>query len=330
MNNPTEMKAQPDAQMQAVLTQLGALGAKPLETLTPAQARAQATPADAVKAVLKMNGKSVAPMEVAKVENRTIPGPGGEIAIRIYWPQGADSKDLPVVLYIHGGGWVIADLDVYDSSPRALANATGAIVISTHYRQAPEHKFPAAHDDTWAAWLWTLTNAKSLGGDAHRIAVVGESAGGNMAAAIAIRARDEGIQAPLHQVLIYPVTDASVGTTQSERENVNSKPLGTPALTWFYEKYLANAADKTNPRFAVLNADLHGVAPATIVLAQIDPLRSEGEAYAERLRAAGVAVDGKQYDGVTHEFFGMGAVIDKAKDAVAFAAAGLKRSLSSR
>ena len=158
--------AAPDAQMQAVLDAHAKLGPKPLETLTPEQARRQPSPADAVKALLKQQGKSTAPEGVGKVEDRTITGPAGAIPVRIYWPSGAGP--FPVVLYIHGGGWVIATLDTYDASARALTNAAGAVIVSTHYRQAPEHKFPAAHEDTFAAYKWVLANARSLNGDATR------------------------------------------------------------------------------------------------------------------------------------------------------------------
>ncbi len=323
--SPPAMSGKPDPQMQAVLDQLQALGGKPIETLSAEEARKQPTPADAVKALLKKQGKSAAPEPVGNVANRSIPGAAGPIPIRIYTPKG--TGPFPVVFYIHGGGWVIADLDVYDSSPRALANAAGAVVVSTHYRQGPEHKFPAAHDDTWAAYKWTLANAGSFQGDPKRVAVVGESAGGNMAGAIAIRARDEGAQAPVYQVLIYPVTTADPATP-SKKENAQAKPLNTAMMKWFSEKYLASPADGEKPTFSILKADLKNLPPATIITAQIDPLRSEGKDYADRLKAAGVAVDYKNYDGATHEFFGMGAVVDQAKLAVAQAAAGLKKGFA--
>ncbi|MDQ2980410.1 MAG: alpha/beta hydrolase [Acidobacteriota bacterium] len=321
---PAGVSGTPDSQMQMVLDQLGALGGKPIETLSAQEARKQPTPADAVKELLKKQGKSTAPEAVGNVANRTIAGPGGQIPIRVFTPKGTGAGPFPVIFYIHGGGWVIADLDTYDSSPRALANAAGAVVVSTHYRQAPEHKFPAAHDDTWAAYKWTLANAASIQGDPRRVAVVGESAGGNMAAAIAIRARDEGVQAPVYQVLIYPVATADMNTP-SRKENTAAKPLNTAMMAWFGEKYLSSPADGASPKFSILKANLKGLPPATVITAQIDPLRSEGKDFADRLKAAGVPVEYRNYDGATHEFFGMGAVVDKAKDAVAFAAAGLKK-----
>ena len=323
------MSGNPDQQMQQVLNELQALGAKPLHTLTVEQARKGPTPADAVRQVLQKQGKSTTPMPVARVESGTLPGPAGPIQARIYWPQGMTqaSAPMPVVLYIHGGGWVIADLDTYDSSPRALANAANAIVVSTHYRQAPEHKFPAAHEDTWAAYQWTLANAAKFGGDPKRVAVAGESAGGNMAASIALRARDEKVQPPVHQLLVYPVADAVIGSP-SEQANTKAAPLDTASLPWFYSKYLASPQDGSSPTFAVGSANLQGVAPATVILAEIDPLRSEGEAYAERLKAAGVPVKSRTWDGVTHEFFGMGAAVDKARQAVEYGAEGLQQGWS--
>lgn len=318
-----EPLAKPNAQMQAILDQLAMLGGKPIENLSVEQARQQPTPADAVKALLAKQNTSTTEA-VGRIEDMRIAGPEGEIPLRIYWPQGIAAEPYPVIVYYHGGGWVIADLDTYDGSARALANAASAIVIAAHYRQAPEHKFPAAHEDAFAAYRWALQNAGTLGGDVKRIAVAGESAGGNMAAAVAIRARDEQIQLPVHQVLIYPVTNCAFDTI-SQQENATAEPLSTPMLSWFYEKYLNGPADGANPMFSILRTeDLSGLPSATVITADIDPLRSEGEAYAERLQEAGVNVDYKNYEGVTHEFFGMGTVLDQARLAVEQAATGLR------
>ena len=313
----------PNARMQAVLNQLAALGARPLDTLTTQQARAQATPADAVRALLTWEGASTAPEAVGSVVERTFPGPAGPVPISIYTPAG--NGPFPVVLYIHGGGWVIADRKVYDSSARALTNAAGAIVVSTDYRLAPENKFPAAHDDTFAAYQWVRANARQFNGDPTRVAVIGESAGGNMAASISIRARAQSVPLPLYQVLIYPVTNYAFDTP-SQGANQDAAPLSTKGLRWFYERYFNNPAEAANPVFSVLRADLRGLPAATVITADIDPLRSEGAAYAQRLTEAGVAVDLRNYPGVTHEFFGMGAVLDEAKQAVAQAATGLRRA----
>ncbi|CAN5610561.1 alpha/beta hydrolase [soil metagenome] len=307
--------------MQAVLDQLVALGAQPLATLTPAQARQQPAPPDAVKRVLEQRGASTDPESVGNVDNRNIPGPDGNIAVRIYSPSG--SGPFPVILYIHGGGWVIADLDTYDASARALTNAANAVVISAHYRQAPEHKFPAAHEDVWAAYRWTLQNAGDLGGDPRRVAVAGESAGGNLAMNISIRARDEGVQLPVHQLLVYPVAGNDLNTP-SYLENTAAAPLGRPGMIWFAEHVVRTPNDMQDPRINLLGANVQGLPPTTIIAAQIDPLRSEGEQLAERLQSAGVPVERRQWDGVTHEFFGMAAVVPKAREAVQFAGQRLR------
>ncbi len=310
--------------MQAVLDQLAALGGKPLQTLSPAEARKQPTPADAVTALLLKEGRSAAPEPVASVEDRTIMGQGGEIAVRVYWPRG--EGPFPVLLYIHGGGWVIANLDTYDASARALTNAVQAVVVSTHYRQAPEHPYPAAHNDVYTAYRWVLDNAQSLRGDPARVAVAGESAGGNMAAVVSIRARDQRTVLPLHQLLVYPVAGTDMNT-ESYRENANASPLNKPLMQWFAKHYLGGAAMKGNPEINLsTRKDLKGLPPTTIITADIDPLRTEGQMLARALQRAGVAVATRNFEGVAHEFFGMGAVLPEAKDAVAFAAAELKKS----
>lgn len=317
----------PDPEMKAVLDALASLGGKPIETLSPAEARKQPTPADAVKKVLQQHGKSSAPEPVGNVENRTIPGPGGQIPIRIYWPK-EGAAPFPVIFYIHGGGWVIADLDTYDSSARALTNAAQAIVVSTHYRQAPEHQYPAAHDDTFAAYQWAVKNAASIKGDASRVALAGESAGGNMAAVVSIRARDRQAPMPVHQVLVYPVAGTDMNT-ESYRENANAKPLNKAMMEWFAKHYLGESAATGNPEINLsTRSDLKGVPPTTIITADIDPLRSEGQMLAKALENAGVQVTSRNFEGSTHEFFGMGAVVPDAKEAVAFAAGELKKAFT--
>ena len=318
--------SKPDPEMKTVLDALASLGGKPIETLSPEEARKQPTPADAVKKVLTQQGKSSAPEPVGKVENRTIPGPAGQIPIRIYWPQG--SGPFPIVFYIHGGGWVIANLDTYDSSARALTNAAQAVVVSTHYRQAPEHKYPAAHDDAFAAYQWVLKNAESLKGDPARVAVAGESAGGNMAAVVSIRARDQKVALPVHQLLVYPVAGTDMNT-ESYQENANAKPLNKAMMAWFAKHYLDAAAMKGNPEINLATRkDLKGLPATTVVTADIDPLRSEGQMLAKALEQAGVAVTSRNFEGSTHEFFGMGAVVPDAKEAVAFASGELKKSFA--
>lgn len=317
-------EAKPDIQMQSVLDELAKLGPKPLETLNAVEARKQPSPADAVKALLKKQGKSVDPEAVGNVENKMIAGPGGQIPIRIYSPEG--DGPFPLIVYYHGGGWVIADLDTYDASPRALVNAVRAVVISAHYRQAPEHKFPAAHEDAFAAYKWVLEHAKELKGNPKQIAIVGESAGGNMAAAVSVMARDQKIQMPVHQVLIYPIADDKLNTA-SYIENAKAKPLSRPAMQWFFKQYLNTPAEGNNHLISLLSEkNLKGLPPTTIITDQIDPLRSEGRAYADLLEKAGIPVRYQNYEGVTHEFFGMAPVVNKAKEAQQFAAAGLRKS----
>ncbi|HEV8176256.1 MAG TPA: alpha/beta hydrolase [Gemmatimonadales bacterium] len=324
---PRTSPAAPDQEMQAVLTQLEALHPKPIPQLSAAEARKQPTPADAVKALLRKEGKSTAPEPVGKVTNRTVPGAGGPIPIRIYTPKG--SGPFPVIVYYHGGGWVIADLDTYDASPRALANLANAIVVSSHYRQGPEHKFPAAHQDAFTAYRWALANAKSLGGDPSKVAVVGESAGGGLATAVSMMARDSGAQMPVHQVLVYPIAGYDLNTP-SYQENAEARPLNKAMMAWFFDQYLRSPADGKNPLIDLVNADLKGLPAATVITAQIDPLRSEGKTLADRLETAGVDVDYKNYEGATHEFFGMGAVLDDAKAAQQQAADGLKKGFGRR
>ncbi len=315
-----------DAQMADVLDMLESLGGKPIAELSADEARKQPTPSDAVKKLLETTGRNSDPQDVLGTDDRTIAGPAGDIAIRIYTPASArEGTHLPLVLYVHGGGWVIADLDVYDSSPRALCNAVHAKVVSTHYRQAPEDKFPAAHDDVYAAWTWTVENARELGCDPSKIAIVGESAGGNMAAAVCMRARDEGFRLPDHEVLVYPVADASMsGASYAEMQN--AKPLNSAMMGWFFDQYLKSPADGLSPMITLKSGNLAGLPPATIISAELDPLRSEGEALARALSDAGVPTTQRTYAGVTHEFFGMGVVVDNAQDAVHLAAKGLMDS----
>ncbi len=318
--------AKPDSQMQAVLDELTKLEPAPLGSVPAAEAREQPTPADAVKALLENQGKPTTPEAVASVVDQSIDGPEGDIAIRIYTPEG--DGPFPVIVYYHGGGWVIADLDVYDATPRAMANAADAVVVSSHYRQAPEHKFPSAHGDAFAAYQWTLENAGQFNGDPNRVAVMGESAGGNLAAAVSVMAREQDAPIPVHQVLVYPIAGYEFDTA-SYVENANAKPLNRPAMEWFFDQYLNNPGEGLDPLISLSEEEnLEGLPSTTVITAQIDPLRSEGKAYADALEEAGIDVRYQNYDGVTHEFFGMAAVVDKAKEAQEFAAEGLRQAFS--
>ena len=314
-----------DPQMKAVLDQLGALHGKPIPKLSAKEARMQPTPADAVKALLKKEGKSTDPEPVGNVQNTTIPGPGGAIPVRIYTPAG--EGPFPVIVYIHGGGWVIATMDTYDSTPRAMVNLTNAMVVSVEYRKAPEHKFPAAHEDSYAALQYVMKNAAKMKGDPKRVAVMGESAGGNMATAVCMMARDRKGMMPLYEVLVYPVANSDLNTP-SYKVNANAKPLNKPMMAWFFRNTVKSASDANSPYLSVLRGNVKGLPPATVITDEIDPLMSEGKAYADKLKKAGIAVQYRNYTGVAHEFFGMGAVVDKAKEAEQFAADGLKSAFN--
>jgi acetyl esterase/lipase len=325
MTSVQPAKAAPD--MQAVLDQLAALGGKPIETLTPAVARMQPSLADAVKQVMIKHGLSGTPD--ATVTTRDIPyGSDAQQFARIYKPAAlANTKNLPVVVYYHGGGWVIANVDTYDSAPRLLAKQLGAIVVSVEYRHAPEFKFPAQHEDAAAAYRWTLQNAASWGGDPRKIAVAGESAGGNLAVATAIYARDNKLTKPLHIVSVYPIANSSM-TLPSRMDAANAKPLNTPMLKWFGYFYQTSPADAQDPRLNLVAANLRGLPPTTIINAQIDPLRSDGETLAAAMRKAGDRVEQRTFPGVTHEFFGMGMVVRGAQDANTLAIARLKAAFA--
>ncbi|MBC7841615.1 MAG: alpha/beta hydrolase [Gemmatimonadaceae bacterium] len=312
------------SEQQQVLDALASLNGKPIESLSAPDARKQPTPTDAVLALLKKEGKPTTPEAVGSVVNRTIPGPGGALPIRIYTPAG--SGTFPVILYFHGGGFVIATNDTYDGSARALTNATKAILVSVEYRKAPEHKFPAAHDDALAAWKWVVANATNLRGDTAHIAIAGESAGGNLAIATTVSAKAMGLAVPVAILAVYPVTQGDT-TTPSYTQNATAKPLNRAMMTWFFEKYTRSPADAKDPRLNLLTAELKGLPPTTIITAQFDPLRSDGDMLAERLKAAGVDVEIRNFDGVAHEFFGQGAVVPAAREAVAFAAGGLRKQL---
>ncbi|RYE24866.1 MAG: steryl acetyl hydrolase [Sphingobacteriales bacterium] len=311
-------------EMAVVMEKLGSYSAPPLETLTPAEARKQPTPTTAVMDVIKEKNISV-PAPKVDTMGKDIPVKGGTIHARIYTPQGGDAVK-PVVVYYHGGGWVIADLNTYDASAAALAEQTGAIVVSVHYRQAPENKFPTAHNDAFAAYEWVLKNAASMNGDPARVAVAGESAGGNLACNVSIMARDKGIMVPLHQVLVYPVANSDTNTA-SYQKYATAKPLNKPMMLWFMKHILPSMSMSKDPRLVLVGANLKGLPPTTIITAQIDPLHDDGQMLADKLKEAGVDVDYKNYDGVTHEFFGMAAVVPEAKDAQGMAASNLKKAL---
>ena len=322
-----------NADMRLVIEKLMQLGAKPLGTQSVEETRRGPTPADAVKAVLRDQGKDPAALVAAmgiRKQDLTYPTAGATQPIRIYTPENPGGQPLPVIVYIHGGGWVIADLDTYESSAMALAKKTGAIVASVEYRHAPEHRFPAAHDDTFAAYRWVLGNAGTFGGDPRRVAIAGESAGGNMAINVAIRARDERLQAPVHMLLVYPVAGTDL-TTPSYVRNENAIPLSKAAMEWFVRNTVASPADLQDPRLNIIGrANVAGLPAATIINAGIDPLASDGLMLTEKLREAGVRTVYQPYEGVTHEFFGMDAVVADAGRAQDLAARDLRAAFAGR
>ena len=254
------------------------------------------------------------------VEDRDAEG----IPVRIYRPS--PDADLPIVVYLHGGGWTIGSVEQYDPVMRQVANAANAIVVAPEYRLAPEHPFPAPLDDCWRALCWTAKNASTFGGDGSRLAVMGDSAGGNLSAVCALQARDAGGPELAIQVLVYPVTDCDLSTA-SYRANRDGYLLTEDEMRWFFHCYTRGDIDPTDWRISPLRArDVAGVAPALVLTAEYDPLRDEGEAYARRLAEAGVTVQRHRYDGMVHAFFGLSAAFDASRDAIDRAATALRRA----
>lgn len=323
---PRSGPAKPDMMMGRVLDTLAELGGKPIETLSPEEARRQPPPTDAVKKILRETIRDEDPTLGIQTRDITIDGAAGPLQARVYSPDLGSDELKPLVVYFHGGGFVIADLDVYDGGPRGVSRFADAVVLSVHYRQAPENKFPAAHDDAVAAWKWALANAQGIGGDPRKIAVMGESAGGNLAINVSIAARDQGLQAPVHQVLVYPLVGNDLDN-ESYVENAAAKPLNKPMIEWFVKHTFADPSETADPRVNVVGAaDLRGLPSSTLIMAEIDPLRTEGEQLAETLEAAGNDVRHKTFNGSTHEFFGMGLVVPDAAVAQQFAAHDLKKA----
>jgi len=265
--------------------------------------------------------------QVASALDRYIPGPGGELGIRVYRPFG--TGPFPLMLYFHAGGWVAGNLDSHDPIARNLCAGAGAVVVAVDYRLAPEHRFPAATDDCMCALDWLVHHAGELKGDATRIAVAGDSAGGNLATVTALRARDEGGPRLAGQLLIYPVTAHYTRGTRSYSENGRGYLLTREAIEFFWASYLDDTANARNPHTAPLEiTDLSRLPPAMVITAEFDPLRDEGEEYGERLRQAGVPTAIRRYDGMIHGFFGLTGILDKADFALDEACTWLKRCLA--
>jgi len=300
-----------DPEVSALLAMMDAQGAPPLESQDPVEARnSRIEP-------MKMLGGE--PPALGHVEDLSVPGPGGNVPVRMYASEPGGLR--PVLIYFHGGGFVFGNLDTHDAVCRALAKESGAVVISVDYRLSPEHKFPAAVEDSHAVIVWVAANAERLGVDARRIAVGGDSAGGNLAIVIAMRCRDAGGPALAAQVLLYPLTDFSSFETGSHRELGEGYFLTRGAMDWFRGHYLAAADLARHPEVSPLLApDLSDLPPALVITAEFDPLRDEGEAYAERLRQAGVPVTMARYPGMIHGFVSMRGVLAGGRRAISEAA----------
>jgi acetyl esterase len=309
-----------DPAVRQLLEAAEAEGNPPLESFSPEEARKLAIES------LKTAGGT--PEPVRSIENLRIPGPDCEIPIRIYTPDAPAPR--PALVYFHGGGWVVCDLDTHDVVCTAIAHRAGAVVIAVDYRLAPEHKFPAAVTDSYAATAWVASNAKRLGIDPKRISVGGDSAGGNLAAVVSLKSRDQDGPAIELQVMVYPVTDLSSFATPSYQEFGENHYLTKSEMEWFRDHYLRSMEDARDPHASpLLTLDLSELPPALIITAECDPLRDEGEAYAKRLANDGVAVTYTCYPGMIHPFFSLSGAIPQAFDAiqqVANAVAGLAPS----
>jgi acetyl esterase len=304
-------------EIKALLDRQATSGRPPLHRQSVEQARAFHV-ADAAA----LNGP---PAAVAAVADRLVPGPAGELPVRVYTPEG--SPPFPIVVFFHGGGWVVGTLDTYDPLCRALAAATPAVVVSVGYRLAPEHRWPAAVEDAYAAAEWASRNAAALGGAQHRLAVAGDSAGGNLAAVVALGARDRGGPAIAFQLLVYPALDAA-GDTASWREYAEGYHLTADGMRWYWDHYLGGA-DGAAPDASPLRAAFVGdLPPALVIGAEYDVLRDEGEAYAARLAQAGIDATASRHPGVVHGFVRWRAVTGAAEDAIQEAAAALRSALA--
>jgi acetyl esterase len=315
----TDRMARLDADMRHVLERWEAMGGRPIDNMSVAEARALPTLIGAMRQLLRGS------REEHGVGMRVIPGAADDIRARVYVPTAVVGPEaLPMILYLHRGGFAVGDLERDDETPRALAARCNAVVVAAGYRQAPDFKFPDAHEDAWAAWTAMIEISRSLRGDPTRAALVGEEAGGNLAVNVALRARDDGGVVPKHLGLVTPMAGTDFSRA-SYVEDAESRPVGAATIRWFYKRALRGKNALEDKRLNLVGrGDLAGLPPTTIINAAVDPLRSEGEALADTLRRQGVWVDQTTYDGVTAQFFGLARVVNKAM----FARAQLVRNLN--
>ena len=318
-------------QILQVLEAMAKAELRPIEAMTPAEARAQ------MEATAR--ARQAEPLPVAKVEERLIPGPADEIRLRLYWPNAAGP--VPAIVYYHGGGHVIGSLDTHDFIARNLCAGAGALLASVDYRMGPEHKFPAAVEDSWAALQWVAANAHALDevapvqanlcADRDRIGVHGDSAGANLAAVVALLARDAGAPKLRLQSLVYPIADYGLVGDSYEKYAEGYGILTKGAMVWFRDNYLHSPEDANDWRASPIRADnLAGVAPAIVITAECDVLHDDGQRYAEALRRAGVPVEHKDFPGMIHAFFGMVPAVDDAMNAQRLVWAAFKRAFVRR
>lgn len=301
---------------KAVLEQMQAANMPQIHQLTPELIR-QPTDPSATSGPLE---------EVARVEDRYIPGPIGDIPVRIYTPEG--QRPFPVLVYFHGGGFVTGDLDMVDGPCRMIANRAECVVVSVDYRLSPEHKFPAPLEDAYAAVKWIAENGETISVDSNRLAVGGDSAGGNLAAAVSLMAKDKNGPVISYQLLVYPTLNYSFDT-ESYLAFEEGYLLSTKDLEWFWNHYLQDEKDGINPYASPLLAeDLSGLPPALIIVAEFDQLRDDGEAYGKRLKEAGIPTEITRYEGMIHNFYLMPAVFPQGKEAIEQSAKALKQEFS--
>ena len=301
-------------QVKKILEEAASLGLPAYQDLSPVEARKQ---------MLDLSLPVDPLLAVKKVENLMIPGPGGKIPIRLYYPSG--DPPFAVLVYFHGGGWVIGDLDTHHGVCHALAKTSGCLVVSVDYRLAPEHCHPAAVEDAYAATNWVAENSDAIQADPDRFAVGGDSAGGHLAAVVALMARDRKGPRIDMQVLIYPITNYDFNTP-SYIENKEGYMLTRDLMKWFWHHYIKDEGEAYHPYVSPLRAEnLNDLPPALIITAEYDPLRDEGEAYGKKLQEAGVNATITRYPGMTHAFIRMFAVLDKAHEALGEVATTLKK-----